>query len=1314
MDDFNFLKTTSPYISLIVLLLFSFFAKSTNAQAVSVASFSPVSQIAGKTIAVTGSNFASTGMTVTVGGTSASYSLSSSSLIVVTIPTGAQSGSISVSRSGFTTGSKSGFIFIETIDRMITDYNGYWSSTIQSNNSTLPDLSHNLLAFKFGSTLYSTGVSDTVLSNRSITYTSGLWNAFPVNTLTGSGTDAVLLWASKNDGTLTQQLNPQKKIKDVLIDGKRGLDMGTGIANFDAEIEFTVTNIDPNKISDSEPDILVTQVASPTQGIYDRFYFVDASNNRVGDEVTAIAYDIPILGEYYLDLWNLNSASNSLISNTDAVSSTVFNNGLNSTREMRLFAYKLSDFGLTSSNYSSAVKLVFKPGGVADYSFVAYNANTFVIPTADISQQPVSDIECYNSGNTVTFSVSATNPTSVGANGGTITYQWKKNGTNISGATSSTYSISNPVASDNGAYTCEVTNNYGSILTDPAYLNIYIIAHPQATSTCINSAATLSTSAGGNYPTYQWYSNTTASNSGGTAISGATSSTYSPPVSTAGTYYYYCKVAAPSSGLGCTIDVTSDVATFIVSPTTVAGSLSGTTTVCYGTNSTTLTLTGQTGDVVNWESSASSNFSSKTTIANTTNTLTAQNLTSSTYYRPVVKSGACAALSPTSSLITVNTTYTWEGDVSTSFGNASNWVQGCVPHSGADISFRTTSAPDRICELDQARTLRNITIAGSSATHIFDLNNQTLSLSGSLTLSSANIDARDASSTLRFSGSTAQTLPSGSLVNNEIARLTINNSAGVSLGGTTNLTRLLTLVTGTLTTSGRLTFKSTADYTAQLATVPASGTSISGNVTVEKYVPAKRAFRLLSPTVTTTTSINANWQEGGSTYLDNPNPGYGTHITGSLTGANGLDATLTGNPSLYTFNNATQSWSSVLNTTTPTLAAGTPYRLMIRGGRTVDIYQSDNNPTPTNTTLRATGSILTGSYAVNNLSSTPGADNFIGNPYQCAVDLSQIITSSVANLNSTYVYMWDPFLNTRGAYATIDLGNSSTSPSASTATKYLQPGQAFFVKTSASATGTPSFSFTEASKYTGGTFSTTNLWEIPNRVFDMIDITLINRDSQVIADGTQIRFSPGFSDEVSDLDSRKVMNLDENLSIYNDGNLLSIDSRSAAKNSDYIQLFLDRYRAKNYTLRIKASELPGFELQLRDKYTNTLTVLTKNQETEYSFSISSDLESKRIDRFALEMNFPNEVKLNTQEISVDEITVFPNPLKGNSLQIIGLSLNSEIDLELYDLQGRLIEEPNLNSAENHITIGSHLPDGIYVLTIHTDSGSKSILIKKED
>ncbi len=42
--------------------------------------------------------------------------------------------------------------------------------------------------------------------------------------------------------------------------------------------------------------------------------------------------------------------------------------------------------------------------------------------------------------------------------------------------------------------------------------------------------------------TYQWYSNTTQSNSGGTPIDGATSSTNTPATSNAGTTYYYCVV----------------------------------------------------------------------------------------------------------------------------------------------------------------------------------------------------------------------------------------------------------------------------------------------------------------------------------------------------------------------------------------------------------------------------------------------------------------------------------------------------------------------------------------------------------------------------------------------------------------------------------------------------------------------------------------------------------------------------------------------------------------------------------------------------
>ena len=66
-----------------------------------------------------------------------------------------------------------------------------------------------------------------------------------------------------------------------------------------------------------------------------------------------------------------------------------------------------------------------------------------------------------------------------------------------------------------------------------------------AQTTCLNlSASTLSIAATGSALSYQWYKSTSNSNAGGTAISGASSSTYAPNESTAGTYYYYCQVVA--------------------------------------------------------------------------------------------------------------------------------------------------------------------------------------------------------------------------------------------------------------------------------------------------------------------------------------------------------------------------------------------------------------------------------------------------------------------------------------------------------------------------------------------------------------------------------------------------------------------------------------------------------------------------------------------------------------------------------------------------------------------------------------------------
>ncbi|WP_369355500.1 discoidin domain-containing protein, partial [Lysinibacillus capsici] len=89
----------------------------------------------------------------------------------------------------------------------------------------------------------------------------------------------------------------------------------------------------------------------------------------------------------------------------------------------------------------------------------------------------------------------------------------------------------------------------------------------QPTGATVNQGATnptlsvgASVSDGGTL-SYQWYSNTTNSTSGGTPISGATNATYAAPTSTAGTMYYYVVVTNTNSGVSGnpTAPVTSNV-----------------------------------------------------------------------------------------------------------------------------------------------------------------------------------------------------------------------------------------------------------------------------------------------------------------------------------------------------------------------------------------------------------------------------------------------------------------------------------------------------------------------------------------------------------------------------------------------------------------------------------------------------------------------------------------------------------------------------------------------------------------------------------
>ncbi|MFM6953329.1 MAG: immunoglobulin domain-containing protein, partial [Bacteroidota bacterium] len=91
-------------------------------------------------------------------------------------------------------------------------------------------------------------------------------------------------------------------------------------------------------------------------------------------------------------------------------------------------------------------------GGV--YGKCSYDGQTTLTPPTIVTQ-PASKLNICK-GSNYTFSCSAT----AAGNNTTLSYQWKKNGSNISGETSSSLTLSNVTNANNGDYTVVVTETY--------------------------------------------------------------------------------------------------------------------------------------------------------------------------------------------------------------------------------------------------------------------------------------------------------------------------------------------------------------------------------------------------------------------------------------------------------------------------------------------------------------------------------------------------------------------------------------------------------------------------------------------------------------------------------------------------------------------------------------------------------------------------------------------------------------------------------------------------------------------------------------
>lgn len=539
--------------------------------------------------------------------------------------------------------------------------------------------------------------------------------------------------------------------------------------------------------------------------------------------------------------------------------------------------------------------------------------------------------------------------------------------------------------------------------------------------------------------------------------------------------------------------------------------------------------------------------------------------------------------------------------------------------------------------------------------------------------------------------------------------------ASATIGSALNIHDVLNVVNGTLNTGNKITLKSNATNTARVAPV---GGSISGNVTVERYIPARRAWRLINAPVGGNQTVNQAWQEGVTTASSNsnPNPGYGTFITvGSV--ANGFDQNILGQStaSLKSFT-ATGSLVSVTNTHTAKVA-NKPYFLFVRGDRS--IMMKDNTVPATNTTLRANGPLLTGNQTIN-----VGATGFtaVANPYASPINFASITRNNVKNS----FYVWDPKMGGSygvGGYVNISfngVGYDVTPASVSPESQYIQSGQSFLVQSTGAA---GSIVIKESDK---SATPAQNVFrkdgdgnEVPffapakNAQGLRINLQTLSDGGKNILDEVFASYGRDFSNGIDEMDALKMPNVQENLSIIRNGSSLMVERRGLfSELGDTLHLDLSNTVQRGYVIEFNPVDLKDvIRVTLEDKYLQTSTPISTSEITQVYFNISADAASATSDRFRVILETRNTGISNV--LGKPMIRVYPNPIvNGNvNLQFEHIA-SGQYHIELINSGGQVVLRRNLQhpggNLNQKLDLERRLPAGIYQLKI-TGKNTKTVI-----
>ena len=881
---------------------------------------------------------------------------------------------------------------------------------------------------------------------------------------------------------------------------------------------------------------------------------------------------------------------------------------------------------------------------------VNVSASGTVNTTANITTQPSTSAATYcSSATAVALSVTAGSTVN-------LTYQWyskttsgNTGGTLIGGANSNTYI---PSTSTAGVlyYYCVITNPCGSLSSNASgaiTVNSSVGGSITGTaSVCSGPNSTILTLSGHTGSITRWESSLDNFSTAGTPIVNTTT-TYTATNLSATTYYR----AVVTSG-SCA-PANSSVATVAVN-SALGGTVSGSTSVCSGTNSTILTLSGHSGSI-QWQSSLNNsvfdNISSQTSPI-----FTATDLTATTYYRAVVTNGSCAPANSSVATVAVNSSLggTVAGSTTICAGNISTltlsghsgsiqWQSSSDNSVFADISLQTSpiySATNVTATTYYRAVVTNGSCTpenSSTATLTVTNNNTWLGTSSSAWNTTNNwscgLVPTATSNVIIASNSNQPIITSDVSINS----LTINSGTTLTVNSGFNLT-----VANAVANSGTMTLQNNANLLQDTATTTNSNT---GSIIVKRN---SASLLRLDHTLWSSPVASQN--------LFSFSP-----------------ATLTNR--FYTYNTTSNSYVTTGLSAATTFTAGKGYAVRAPNNHssvTPSAWEGTFTGVPNNGTVPFT--IDTNGF------------NLVGNPYPSPISAASFLTENSSKIEGTiYFYAHSLPMNADGTfptgtnYSAWNTGSGGVAATLETRigiphnilvpvipTGIIQVGQGFFVK--ATATGT--INFTNAMRESN----------VNNQFFRTTEIERhrlwLNLTTETGTDINQIAVAyvqGATQDADTNFDGLSFGNVGSMLSSKINGANYVIQGRSLPFDSnDVVALGFKATAAGNY--KIVLTDKDGLFLGNQDVFVrdNLMGIEHNIKVSPYVFTSAAGTFDARF-----QLVYTQTLGTPSSSFSLNSVKAYKNT-DGFHVTTNGIVMK---DILVYDISGRLIfKQTNINGT----------------------------------